>query len=105
MTVDIKINPDYAKIIPPMSEQELNSLVEDIRDRGQKYAVIVNQNGIMIDGHHSDKDETIGKMSIILIIAIIFLTFTLEIPYTRNNLTNSRQYYIPSNIGKFYIDG
>lgn len=46
------INPEYAKLLPQMSGEEYDALKSSIRDEGQHYAIIVNEDMEILDGHH-----------------------------------------------------
>jgi ParB-like chromosome segregation protein Spo0J len=48
----ITINPEYDKQVPKLSEQEYNSLMESIKEYGQLSPILVNQDGVVLDGHH-----------------------------------------------------
>jgi ParB-like nuclease domain len=39
-------------LLPEMSEDEYRALVEDIRENGQRSAVIVDEAGVLLDGRH-----------------------------------------------------
>jgi ParB-like nuclease domain len=51
----IKINSEYASLVHPLSEEEYNSVKQSIEKDGQYYPIIVNQDGIILDGHHRYK--------------------------------------------------
>jgi hypothetical protein len=51
----IKINPEYASLVHPQSLGEYNSVKQSIKEVGQYYPIIVNQDGIILDGHHRYK--------------------------------------------------
>ena len=53
--IKIKINPEYASLVHPLSEEEYNSVKQSIEKEGQYYPIIVNQDGIILDGHHRYK--------------------------------------------------
>jgi transcriptional regulator with XRE-family HTH domain len=48
----VSINPEYDKQVPKLSEQEYSSLKQDISEYGQLYPIIINQDGVVLDGHH-----------------------------------------------------
>ena len=48
----ITVNPEYDKQVPRLSQQEYSSLKQDIVEHGQLYPIIVNQDGVVLDGHH-----------------------------------------------------
>ena len=45
------INPVYQKLVPHVSEDEYKSLKQSIKDDGVWLPIIVNSNGIILDGH------------------------------------------------------
>jgi ParB-like nuclease domain len=53
--MEIKINPEFENLVHPLSEEECNSLKQSIKENGQYYPIIVNQDGIILDGHHRYK--------------------------------------------------
>jgi DNA modification methylase len=48
----IKVTEEYAGLIPKQSPQEYESLKQSISDNGLHMPVIVNQEGVLLDGHH-----------------------------------------------------
>ena len=49
----IKINTEYQKIVPSLTAKEYDSLKYSIRENsGNVVPIIVNQHGIILDGHH-----------------------------------------------------
>jgi ParB-like chromosome segregation protein Spo0J len=51
----IEINPEYASLVPPLSEEEYNSVKKSVKENGLYIPIIVDQNGIILDGHHRYK--------------------------------------------------
>jgi ParB-like chromosome segregation protein Spo0J len=51
----VKINPEYARLVSELSPQEYESLKQSIMKDGLYVPIIVNQNGIILDGHHRYK--------------------------------------------------
>ncbi len=51
----VKINPEYASLVSELSPQEYESLKQSIMKDGLYVPIIVNQNGIILDGHHRYK--------------------------------------------------
>jgi ParB-like nuclease domain len=51
----IRINPEYASLVPELSPEEFESLKQSIKANGLYVPIIVNQNGIILDGHHRYK--------------------------------------------------
>ena len=50
--MSLRLNPEYDKLLPRMSEQEFAELKESIRTEGQHYPIIVNEDLEVLDGHH-----------------------------------------------------
>jgi ParB-like chromosome segregation protein Spo0J len=50
--MSLHINPEFAKLLPQMSGEEYDALKNSIRDEGQHYAIIVNEDMAILDGHH-----------------------------------------------------
>jgi hypothetical protein len=48
----ITINPEYDRQVPKLSDQEYNSLMQSIKEYGQLSPILVNQDSIVLDGHH-----------------------------------------------------
>jgi hypothetical protein len=51
----IRINPEYASLVPEPSPEEWDSLKQSIKANGLYLPIIVNQNGTILDGHHRYK--------------------------------------------------
>jgi ParB-like nuclease domain len=52
----IRINPEYASLVPELSPEEFESLKQSIKEANGLYVpIIVNQDGIIPDGHHRYK--------------------------------------------------
>jgi ParB/Sulfiredoxin domain len=52
---DIKINEEYANLVPPSSTSEYQSLKEDIRQNGIRLPIVTNEHSDILDGHHRYK--------------------------------------------------
>jgi ParB-like chromosome segregation protein Spo0J len=50
--MSLSLNPEYEKLLPKMSEEEFAELKASIQTEGQHYAIIVNEDLIVLDGHH-----------------------------------------------------
>jgi ParB-like chromosome segregation protein Spo0J len=50
--MSLRLNPEYEKLLPKMSEQEFFELKASIQAEGQHYAIIVNEDLEVLDGHH-----------------------------------------------------
>ncbi|MGD0644043.1 MAG: ParB N-terminal domain-containing protein [Candidatus Bathyarchaeia archaeon] len=46
------LNPEYQKLLPKMTEEEFTELKASIQVEGQHYAIIVNEDLEILDGHH-----------------------------------------------------
>src|SRR4051812_31397825 len=51
-TVRIKINDEYAKLVPEIPQSDYQSLKASIKENGLFVPIILNQYGIILDGHH-----------------------------------------------------
>ena len=51
----LKINPEYEKVFDPLPEDEFEALVESIKQNGQYYPIVVNSEGVILDGHQRTK--------------------------------------------------
>ncbi len=50
--MSLRINPEYEKMLPKMSEEEFAELKASIGSEGQHYAIVVNEDLEVLDGHH-----------------------------------------------------
>ncbi len=50
--MSLSLNPEYEKLLPKMSEEEFAELKASIQAEGQHYAIIVNEDLEVLDGHH-----------------------------------------------------
>lgn len=50
--MSLRLNPEYEKLLPKMSEEEFAELKASIQAEGQHYAIIVNEDLEVLDGHH-----------------------------------------------------
>ena len=50
--MSLRLNPEYDKLLPRMSEEEFAELKLSIQTEGQHYPIIVNGNLEVLDGHH-----------------------------------------------------
>ena len=50
--MSLHLNPEYDKLLPHMSEEEFVELKKSIETEGQHYPIIVNQDLVVLDGHH-----------------------------------------------------
>src|SRR5271157_4512195 len=52
MPMSLRLNPEYSKLLPKMSEEEFAELKASIKTEGQHYPIIVNEDLEVLDGHH-----------------------------------------------------
>ncbi|MCW4019553.1 MAG: ParB N-terminal domain-containing protein [Candidatus Bathyarchaeota archaeon] len=50
--MSLRINPEYEKMLPRMTEEEFTQLKTSIQEEGQHYAIIANEDLEVLDGHH-----------------------------------------------------
>jgi ParB-like chromosome segregation protein Spo0J len=50
--MSLRLNPEYDKLLPKMSEEEFAELRTSIKTEGQHYPIIVNEDLEVLDGHH-----------------------------------------------------
>ncbi len=50
--MSLRLNIEYEKLLPKMSEEEFAELKASIQDEGQHYPIIVNEDLEVLDGHH-----------------------------------------------------
>src|SRR5512147_1633952 len=50
--MSLRLNPQYNKLLPKMSEEEFAELKTSIQTEGQHYPIIVNEDLEVLDGHH-----------------------------------------------------
>lgn len=50
--MSLRVNPEYEKMLPKMSDEEFAELRVSIKAEGQHYAIIVNEDLEVLDGHH-----------------------------------------------------
>ena len=58
MTADatkLEVSQEYASLVPQLSAEEYESLKQSIKENGLYVPIIVNQDGIILDGHHRYK--------------------------------------------------
>jgi ParB-like chromosome segregation protein Spo0J/SAM-dependent methyltransferase len=48
----LKINPEYDKILPHMTNEEYEALKQSIKEEGQHFPIIINADHEILDGHH-----------------------------------------------------
>ncbi|MFZ0512865.1 MAG: ParB N-terminal domain-containing protein, partial [Candidatus Nitrosopolaris sp.] len=51
----LTINDEYAGIMPALYDLEYGSLKSSIQEHGQPFPIVVNQDGVILDGHHRYK--------------------------------------------------
>lgn len=61
MLENIKINPEFERLIPPLTDDEFELLESNILSEGEIYTPIFVWNGYIIDGHHRSRILTEHK--------------------------------------------
>ena len=51
----ITINPEYSSLVYPLSKSEYELLKRSIKEKGLHLPIIVNQDNVILDGHHRYK--------------------------------------------------
>ena len=85
---DIKINPDYAELVPPLSDEEYKRLKESIAESGLYERIKINQENEILDGHN--------RYSIAKKYGLPFRTEEIKI----KNLSEARVWMIKNQLGK-----
>ena len=52
---NIKINPEYSKLVNPLSNLEYEILKNSIKEMDLYYPIIINPREVILDGHHRYK--------------------------------------------------
>lgn len=47
-----KVNPEYEKMLPKMPKEEYEALKASIQSDGQHYSIVINNDWVILDGHH-----------------------------------------------------
>jgi ParB-like chromosome segregation protein Spo0J len=50
--MSLRLNPEYEKMLPKMSDEEFAQLKTSIQEEGQHYPIVVNEDLEVLDGHH-----------------------------------------------------
>jgi len=50
--MNIHINPEYEVLLPKLPKEQYEALKISIKNEGQHYAIVVNEEGVVLDGHH-----------------------------------------------------
>ncbi|TFH22190.1 hypothetical protein E4G67_04700 [Candidatus Bathyarchaeota archaeon] len=50
--MNLRLNPEYDKLLPKMYDEEFGELKASIQTEGQHYPIIVNEDLEVLDGHH-----------------------------------------------------
>jgi ParB-like chromosome segregation protein Spo0J len=53
--MSLRLNPEYEKLLPKMSDEEFAELKISIKEEGQHYPIVVNEDLEVLDGHHRFK--------------------------------------------------
>ncbi len=50
--MSLRLNPEYERLLPKMTDEEFEELKNSIKAEGQHYPIIVNEDLEVLDGHH-----------------------------------------------------
>lgn len=50
--MELTVNPEYERQVPKLTEQEYSELIQSMKDYGQLSPILVNEDGVVLDGHH-----------------------------------------------------
>jgi ParB-like chromosome segregation protein Spo0J len=50
--MSLRVNPEYEKLLPKMSDEEFEELKASIKQEGQHYPIVANEDLEVLDGHH-----------------------------------------------------
>lgn len=50
--MELRINPEYEELLPKLYEKEYESLRESIKNEGLWFPIDINENSVILDGHH-----------------------------------------------------
>ncbi len=50
--MSLRVNPEYEKLLPKMSDEEFAELKASMETEGQHYPIVANENLEVLDGHH-----------------------------------------------------
>ena len=50
--IQLKVHPEYEALLPKLPKEEYEALKLSIQNEGQHHPIIVNEDGIILDGHH-----------------------------------------------------
>ncbi len=53
--MSLRVNPEYEKVLPKMSDEEFAELKASIQKEGQHYPIVANEDLEILDGHHRFK--------------------------------------------------
>jgi ParB-like chromosome segregation protein Spo0J len=53
--LQLRVNEESASLTPLMSDLEYESLKSSIHEHGQLFPIVVNQDGVILDGHQRNK--------------------------------------------------
>jgi ParB-like chromosome segregation protein Spo0J len=54
---NIKINPEYATLFSPLTDEEYRALKQSIKNKGywSSHPIIFNERRVLLDGHHRNR--------------------------------------------------
>jgi len=91
--MSLRVNPEYEKLLPKMSDEEFEELKASIRAEGQHYPIVANEDLEVLDGHHRfractelgiEPDFEVRKFEN----KLLEKKFVIEVNLRRRHLTN-----------------
>lgn len=55
MDIELKIDPEFEKVCPPLTDDEFKQLEANILSEGEVFTPIFTWNGFIVDGHHRNR--------------------------------------------------
>jgi 16S rRNA G966 N2-methylase RsmD len=89
--LEIKINPEYEKLVYPLTKEQFNSVFESIKEKGLLEPITVNKDGYILDGHNRWK-----------ICNILGIECRYEIKYFKNKF-EEKLYVIDVNLHRRHL--
>ena len=96
-------NNEYTSLVPVLSTQEYETLKQSIKEDGLYVPIILNQDGILLDGHHRYKAcQELGKEPRILVREfddpLLEKEFIIEVNRNRRHLTPFQRIELEYNL-------
>ena len=86
--MEFTINPEYESLVPKLSKDQFDLILRSIKENGQQEPIIINNKGVILDGHHRFK---------------ICRSLGIECKFSERNFPNifeEKLYVIDSNLAR-----